>query len=99
MAVFECRQCGVRQYALRRCSRHTGPAACCPRCGTVRITRLKEPDRIDPHPWGLLDQLEHLSGGVLHHCRICRIQFYDRRPLAAEVTPEEPVGSRNGTED
>jgi len=31
---------------------------------------------------GPLNTFERLSGGKLHHCCFCRIQFYDRRKLA-----------------
>jgi len=38
---------------------------------------------------GLLNMLERMAGGRLHHCRYCRIQFWDRRRLAAEVAAGE----------
>jgi hypothetical protein len=38
---------------------------------------------------GPLNLLELLAHGKLYHCRYCRIQFWDRRRLAAEVLTEE----------
>ncbi len=56
----------------------------------MRVTRLKEPDRIDPFQTGFLNLLERMAGGRLFHCRFCRVQFYDRRPLSAPLSrPEE----------
>jgi hypothetical protein len=59
-------------------------------CGSYRVTRLKTPDRIDRFHTGFLNFLERIAGkGKLVHCRWCRIQFYDRRPLATEI-PKSP---------
>jgi hypothetical protein len=33
---------------------------------------------------GFLNLLERMSGGVIYHCKFCRLQFYDRRKSAAE---------------
>jgi hypothetical protein len=33
--------------------------------------------------------LEKAAGGRLYHCRYCRIQFWDRRRLQAEVMADE----------
>jgi hypothetical protein len=55
-------------------------------CGSFRVTKLKTPDRIDRFHGGFLNIVERiLSKGKLVHCRWCRIQFYDRRPLANEL--------------
>jgi hypothetical protein len=35
----------------------------------------------DPMNTGMLNLVERICGGNLYHCFICRIQFYDRRPL------------------
>ena len=83
MAVYECRTCQDEQVVLRRYRYHFGAYCRCPQCGTYKITRLKEPDRIDPMVGGVLNFLELLAGGRrLCHCRYCRIQFYDRREIA-----------------
>jgi hypothetical protein len=66
-----------------------GKSARCPKCGTFRLVRLKEPDHIDKQHTGLLNFLERLAGGRLYHCRYCRVQFFDRRRLASEVAAEE----------
>jgi hypothetical protein len=55
------------------------------------VVRLKERDRIDRLHTGLLNMLERLAGGNrLHHCRWCRIQFFDRRKLASEMPAPKP---------
>lgn len=37
--------------------------------------------------WSFLTLLETIfSGGKLFHCHYCRIQFYDRRNVGAEVS-------------
>jgi hypothetical protein len=85
------------QYFPRHYRFHLGPSARCPRCGTYRITKLKGPDKIDPMASGLLNWLERRAGGHLHHCCFCRVQFYDRRGLAAEAPhPPEESGARQG---
>jgi hypothetical protein len=84
LAIFECQRCHNLEYSPRAWAMHLGPAARCPRCGTHRLTRLKEPDRIDKLHTGFINLLERVAGGRLHHCRFCRLQFWDRRPLAGE---------------
>jgi hypothetical protein len=85
LGIFECRKCGTEEFFPRMWAMHLGDAARCSRCGTYRITRLREPDRIDKMVRGFLNWLERLAGGHLYHCRYCRIQFWDRRPLRSEV--------------
>lgn len=94
MAIFKCRKCAAVEFAPRQYAFHFGPQCRCPRCGTLRVVRLRSPDRIDPMHHGLLNLLERMAGGRLHHCRYCRIQFFDRRPLApAQRTPAvQPYG-------
>jgi len=91
MAIYDCKQCHNEERVPRRFRLHFGKAARCPLCGTYRIIRLKERDGIDRMHKGFLHLMERLAGGQLHHCRFCRVQFYDRRRLAAEVA-EEPLG-------
>lgn len=91
MAIYACRECEHEEFVPRRFRYHFGPHARCPRCGTFRIVRLKERDKIDGYYGGFLDFLERIfSGGKLHHCRYCRIQFYDRRRLATDPAPAAP---------
>jgi hypothetical protein len=75
---------------------HRGKSARCPKCGTYRIVRLKEPDTVDPMHTGPLNLLERMAGGRLHHCRFCRIQFWDRRRLASEVAADEAAAQAAG---
>jgi hypothetical protein len=57
------------------------------------VVKLKHPDRIDRMHTGFLNLVERLAGkGKLFHCRWCRLQFYDRRPLAeAGKSAADPV--------
>jgi DNA-directed RNA polymerase subunit RPC12/RpoP len=93
MAIYECRKCEREEFAPRRYRYHLGPTCRCPVCGSHRVVKLKSPDRIDKMHTGFLNLLERIaSKGVLFHCRWCRLQFYDRRPLSADSTkPVEPV--------
>jgi hypothetical protein len=85
LALHECRDCKAVIESPHAWVLHTGPVCRCPVCGTYRVTRLKTPDRIDRFRRGLLNYLERIAGGKLFHCCFCRIQFFDRRPLAAEL--------------
>jgi DNA-directed RNA polymerase subunit RPC12/RpoP len=89
IAIYSCKECHTEDNLPRAHHLHRGKAARCPRCGTFRITRLKEPDHIDPMRTGVLNMLEKAAGGRLYHCRYCRIQFWDRRRLQAEVMADE----------
>jgi len=89
LAIYECKECQTEDSLSRRYHLHLGKSARCPKCGTYRIVRLREPDRIDPMHTGLLNMVEHMAGGKRYHCRYCRIQFWDRRRLASEVAAEE----------
>ena len=92
MAVYECRTCKREEFAPRRFRYHFGPSCRCPLCGTYRVVRLKQPDKIDRMHSGFLNFLEHVAGkGRLFHCRWCRLQFYDRRSLATPVDAGPPA--------
>ena len=98
MAIYECPRCQVEEFYPRRYTYHFGENARCPRCGSFRPVRLRERDKIDKMQFGVLNLLERIAGGRLYHCCFCRLQFYDRRPLAerskvekAEEPEREPV--------
>jgi DNA-directed RNA polymerase subunit RPC12/RpoP len=91
LALYECKECHAEDSLPRSYHLHLGKTARCPKCGTFRIVRLKEPDHIDKWHTGLLNMLEKMVGGRLFHCRYCRIQFFDRRRLASEVAAQEAV--------
>jgi hypothetical protein len=56
--------------------------------------RLKAPDKIDRKHGGFLNLVERLVGkGRMFHCRWCRLQFFDRRPLAADVPAAHPAAA------
>ena len=89
LAIYECKECHAEDNLPRSFQMHMGKAARCPKCGTYRLVRLKEPDHIDKMHTGLLNFIERLAGGRLFHCRYCRVQFFDRRRLASEVAATE----------
>jgi DNA-directed RNA polymerase subunit RPC12/RpoP len=82
MAIYECPKCETEEFSPRRYTYHLGEHARCPRCGSYRPTKLRERDKIDKMQFGLLNVAERMAGGRLYHCCFCRLQFYDRRPLA-----------------
>ena len=100
MAIYECRKCEREEFAPRRYRYHMGPTCRCPECGTYRVVRLKQPDHIDRKHGGFLNLLERLVGkGRLFHCRWCRLQFFDRRPLATQVqAASSAAGAAPGAE-
>ncbi len=100
MAKYRCRDCQAIESAPRRYRHHFGPRCRCPRCGTYRITKLKERDKIDKMETGLLNLIERWMGGKLYHCRFCRVQFYDRRKFTAVpmgMTPVTPAKTAEAT--
>jgi len=87
-AIYYCKSCETEECVPRLFQYRFGPYCRCPRCGTYRLTKLKERDRIDKMQTGFLNLMERMSGGKLMHCRYCRIQFYDRRPRVSEGVEE-----------
>jgi len=94
MARYECRACKREEYAPRRYRYHFGPHCRCPICGTYRVAKLKQRDRIDKMQTGFLNLMERIaSKGQLFHCRWCRLQFFDRRPMSADATRPQETAS------
>jgi hypothetical protein len=90
LAIYECRDCHAEEFIPRRFRFHLGDNCMCPRCGTLRITKLRDRDQIDPMMGGLLNIVERMAGGKIYHCCYCRVQFYDRRKMASR-TDSEPA--------
>lgn len=98
MAIYECGSCQRQEYAPRRFRFHLGPSCRCPICGSYRVAKLKERDRIDKMHSGLLNLMERMAGhNRLFHCRWCRLQFYDRRPLAADASKTSDANPEEAT--
>ncbi len=94
MAIYECHNCEREEMVPRRFRYHFGPSCRCPICGTFRVVRLKKVDKIDRKHGGFLNLMERILGkGRLYHCRWCRLQYFDRRPLASEMETKKPVVS------
>ena len=99
LGIFQCCVCEREQHLPRPFGIHLGPHARCPKCGTFRLTRLGEPDAVDTMQGGVLNWIERLFHGNLYHCRFCRVQFYDRRPVASPSSepPSEPEAVAGNT--
>ena len=82
LAVYTCADCQEGDFILRQHAKFLRVECCCPQCGTHRVVRLTERDHIDKMRSGLFNLLERLLGGDIYHCRYCRLQFYDSRPLS-----------------
>ena len=93
-AIYYCKSCDTEEYVPRIFQYRFGPYARCPRCGTYRLSKLKEPDKIDSMHSGLINLMERMTGGRLFHCRYCRLQFYDRRARASDSFEEQPAGGQ-----
>jgi len=89
LAVYRCRECDRRIPVPWHYTYRFGGASRCPKCGTFRVVNLKARDKIDPMYPGVWNRLQRLGGGSLRHCRFCRVQFYDRRPL--DTGARDPV--------
>jgi len=86
-AIFECKECGIQEYAPRPYRFHFGPHVRCPRCGTLRVAKRRSRDHIDKMRWGFFTPFDFVAGaGKLYHCRYCRLQFYDRRDLSPDAS-------------
>lgn len=86
LAIYQCRDCNEVAPVPRHFLFHLGADCRCPKCGTIRLTKLRERDHIDPMMSGILNLVERLAGGNLFHCRYCRVQFYDRRQLKRDAS-------------
>lgn len=100
MAIYECRECRYRDKFPRRYQFRLGSECRCPRCGTYRLTKLRERDKIDRMSHGVMNLVERVLGGRLYHCCFCRLQFYDRRPLLSRTAQdaERLTNTRLGAE-
>jgi transcription elongation factor Elf1 len=89
VAMFTCPDCGHDEF-VPRLSYRFGSGCRCPRCGTPKVTKLRERDHIDRMQAGLWNLVARLTGGQLYHCCLCRLQFYDRRPFQQTDTRRQP---------
>ena len=103
MAIFQCQKCDREECVPRPYTFRLGEECRCPVCGTYRVSRLKERDKIDRMHTGLFNFIERVRGGSLYSCCFCRLQFYDRRKPALRQTPAatpapvEPVTAQADT--
>jgi hypothetical protein len=84
-ATFRCSRCEAEATRPRSWMLFVVPQACCPLCGSQRLTPLESRDRIDRMYRNPISYLQRFLGAPLYHCFRCRLQFYDRRELADSV--------------
>lgn len=92
MGVFECRKCNQIQRFPRRYTFYLGENTRCPLCGTYRLRLLAEKDHIDRMLKTPINIFRRITGGKIYHCRFCRVQFYDKRPLAEQTSAKRLAG-------
>jgi hypothetical protein len=85
LAIYECLAGNTEQCLPPPYLNHLRRQARCPHCGTFRVSRLKERDRIGGMRKGPVNFVKRTSGGKLADCRYWRLQFYGRCPLAPEA--------------
>lgn len=85
-SAYECRKCNFRTRRLNAWglslgrfifSRHTS----CPRCGTALVHRTSKRDRVESLSKHLFSRMQQLLGAPLNKCPLCRLQYYDVRPV------------------
>ena len=99
LAIFQCADCRQPKYQPRPNFYNFGPFARCPRCGTFRVSRLRERDRIDGFHRSAVGMVRSLLGAPLCHCRFCRVQFYDRRALQRDEPKAEGPAINTASSD
>src|SRR5262245_25711919 len=92
MGIFECAQCRAPDGFPRRYTVYLGTHSRCPLCGTYRLRPLAAKDHIDRMLMTPMNAWQKIRGGHLYHCRYCRVQFYDQRPLAERVPAKRMAG-------
>ena len=92
MGIFKCPQCQEIRRMARRYTYYFGEHSRCPLCGTCRLRVLTERDHIDRMLKTPMNTWNRMTGGRLYHCRYCRVQFYDKRPLAEDTPPKQMAG-------
>jgi len=98
-AVFNCKSCTRLETTNRWFLFPFGQESCCPRCGSIRLSKLRGVDRIDRMYKNPFSYLQKYLGASLHWCPLCRLQFYDRRKkapsdkVAGEATPLASAGA------
>ena len=92
-AIYRCRRCErdfrVPYFMVRGISLHTS----CPKCGNLRLERLRKRDKIESLSYNPVSWLQMLLGAPLSWCPLCRLQFYDFRPRM----PKRPASATRPT--
>jgi hypothetical protein len=60
----------------------------CVNCGSASVRPVKGRDYIDPKSRSPLSFLQAPLGASLKRCSLCRLQFWDLRPVASSAIPE-----------
>ena len=94
--TYRCRKCDRRTRRLYhavaiRLRFLLSPHTRCISCGTTDVRLLRKKDRVDTLSRSLLSRCMGRTGGSLHSCAACRLQYYDWRPVLAVVNPTMPT--------
>lgn len=56
----------------------------CVECGNYEVRRMASLDRVDGLSKSVFSLMFRLTGGQLHKCDACRLQYYDWRPKQSD---------------
>ncbi len=99
VAAYRCERCRQRVRVSYLDAIREAKYAACPKCGWYDLVIRSKRDQIDKMKQNPLRLLQRLFGGRLYHCRHCRLQFYDLRPLyRTEGAPNRSANRMVGSE-
>jgi hypothetical protein len=78
-SIFNCKRCARDETQNRWFLFLFGKESSCPKCGSLRLEKMRGVDHIDRMYKNPLSYLQKFLGASLHWCPLCRLQFYDRR--------------------
>jgi len=82
MRSMRAAECNTEKFYPRHYTYHLGPHCRCPLCGTLRVTRLKVPDKIDRGSPGFLNIWSGCGRRLI--TAVTAVQFNDRRDVGIE---------------
>ncbi|MCC6585765.1 MAG: hypothetical protein IT168_03525 [Bryobacterales bacterium] len=86
--VFRCEDCNRRFGLPKAWTFAWRPYVNCPKCGQTNLDRRTKRDHIDRMHRHPISRIQQLLFAPLYHCHLCRLQFYDWRPVKAPVAGE-----------
>src|SRR5450631_601185 len=81
-SLYRCSKCGLAEPHRRGwCRIHIARIANCPRCGCRDLKVFRKRDRVEGFQSSVWRRVQSWLGAKLYYCHICRLQFYDLRPM------------------